>query len=502
MQMSTKKIGYALIALGIFGVTGSTILDFIGLGEGGIQAAQILGILTGMIILAFGVALALLSPEKQFRLTESLRAVFEHLLALPVSVWVVVGFLVAFILFYLLPVFLNSEHTMVYFNRYIPNRYPIGLDLELTTGNVFSWVTTRQSPYPEQIYPPLTYILLAPFTLLKYPLNFAVATYLTFFAYVILTALIPIMFGSKKHYSMVMLFFIAGLFSYGFQFELERGQYYTVTFLLCMISIYLFHKHRQLRYFAYLLFSISVQLKIIPVYLIFMFVEDWRDWKSNIKRMIGFFLFNFALLFVLGYRAFLGFLEAILNYMRSPLSQWNGNHSVKNFVFTFSQDGFGLVSQNTLEWLQNNATLIERFLMLIIAACILGIIIRAYRTKEIGFNPYLLLACTLIASTIPVSVDYTLPILIAPMAIFFSTITLPNGAVIKRLLSILLIVVMSLSYASTLYPFKYKAYYLNNMFPPLFIVLIAVTLLYFLRGRESDQIATGSEPANMEKAIA
>ena len=500
--MSTKKIGYALIVLGVFGVIGSIIVDFIGLGEGGIQAAQILGILTGLTILAFGVVLTFLYPEKQFRIWESLRAIFERLLDLPISVWVLIGFLVAFILFYLVPVFLNSQHTMVYFNRYIPNKNPIGLDLELTTGNVFSWVTTRQSPYPEQIYPPLTYILLAPFTLLKYPLSFAVATYLTFFAYVILTSLIPVMFGTRKNFSMVMLFFITGLFSYGFQFELERGQYYTVTFLLCMLSIYLFHRHRQLRYLAYLLFSISVQLKIIPVYLVFMFVEDWRDWKSNIKRMIGLFLFNFALLFVLGYRAFLGFLEAILNYMRFPLSQWNGNHSVKNFVFTFSQDGFGLVSQNMLGWLQNNAALIECLLMVIIAACILGIIIRAYRIKEIGFNPYLLLACTLVASIIPVSVDYTLPILIAPMAIFFSTISLPDGSVIKRLFSILLIIVISLSYASTLYPFKYKPYYLNNMFPPLFIILIAETLLYFLIRRDLEQTISAINPETTEKAIA
>jgi hypothetical protein len=501
MKMSTKKIGYALIGLGVFGAIGSTIVDFIGLGEGGIQAAQILGIMVGILAIVVGGSLALRYPQKQIVLKEELRVAFKRLLSLPVSFWVVTGFLIAFVLFYLAPVFLNEDRTMVYFNRYIPNRNPIGLDLNITMAHVYSWVTTKQSPYPEQIYPPLTYILLAPLTLLTYPLSYQVSTYLTLFAFILLNGLIPVKFGTKKDYSMILLFLVTGLFSYGFQFELERGQYYTIAFLLCIFSIYLFYRYHEFRYLAYLLFSLSVHLKIIPVYLIFMFIEDWRDWKNNIKRMIGLFLLNFAFLFVLGYRAFWGFLEAILAYMKAPWSQWNGNHSVKNFVFTFLQDGYDLLPKDVLTYLQESAPLIERILMAIIALCILGIIIRAYWIREIGFNPYLLVACTLIALVIPVSVDYTLPLLVAPMAIFFSTASLIHGSNIKRLVSIVLIVVMSFAYASTLYPFKYKPYYLNNMFPPLFVILITVTLLYFLKERKPDQNPSGREQEPTKKAL-
>jgi hypothetical protein len=499
--MSTKKIGYTLIGVGVFGVIGSTVVDFIGLGEGGIQAAQILGILLGIFTIVLGGSLALRYPEKKIDLRVASQTAFERLLNLPVSFWVVTGFLVAFILFYLIPVFLNADRTMVYFNRYIPNRNPIGLDLNITSGHVISWVTTKQSPYPEQIYPPLTYILLAPLTLLTYPLSYQVSTYLTLFAFFILNGLIPVKFATNKDYSIVILFFVTGLFSYGFQFELERGQYYTISFLLCIFSIYLFYRYREFRYIAYLLFSLSVHLKIIPVYLIFMFIEDWRDWKNNIKRMIGLFLFNFALLFVLGYRAFWGFLEAILAYMRTPWSQWNGNHSVKNFVFTFLRDGYDLLSRDSLTYLQGNSVLIERVLLTIIGLCILGIIIRAYINKEVGFNPYLLVASTLIALVVPVSVDYTLPLLVAPMAIFFSNVSIINGSNTKRLASIVLIVLISLAYASTLYPFKYKPYYLNNMFPPLFVILIAVTMLYFLKKRETDQNLANMEQETASKAV-
>jgi Na+/alanine symporter len=149
-----------------------------------------------------------------------------------------------------------------------------------------------------------------------------------------------------------------------------------------------------------------------------------------------------------------------------------------------------LISESNLRFLQQNAVLFERSLLVIIAICLLAVIFNIYRKEPTGFNPYLLLVCTLCALIIPVSVDYTLPMLVAPLAIFLSSVPRLDGSPGNKLISIVLVLVASMSYASLLYPFKYKPYFLNNSFPALFILLIAVTLIYFLQGgnESSDQL--------------
>jgi len=434
-----------------------------------------------------GLSVAFQVPEKQIDIGSSFRGGVERLLNLPVSVWFMIGFLVVYVWLFIFPVFLNTDRTMVYFNRFLPNANPIGADMNYTLDYVKTWVTTRESPYPASHYPPLTYVLLSPFTLFEYPAVYFVSTYLTLFSYVILTMLLPTLFTLKKDVSLILLLSVTGLFSYGFQFELERAQYYTMAFLLCMLAIYIFHRHYEFRYLAYLLFSVSVHLKIVPIFFLPMFIKDWRDWKGNIKRMAGLGLLNVALLFVLGYRNFINFVNSLLLRVENPTFLWNGNHSVGNFVFNFVKDGYGLISEKCILFLQQNAKSFESFLFVIIAICVLSIIFHVYRNGKTGFNPYLLLVCTLCALIIPVSVDYTLPMLVAPLAIFLSSTPRLSGSSFNKIISILLVLIASVSYASLLYPFKYKPYFLNNSFPALFLLLIMVTLFYFLQGGRSTE---------------
>ena len=484
--MSTKKIGYALTIIGVLGALASVFVDYVGFGDGGIQAAQIVGILAGIVLTVFGLSVVFQVPEKQIEIGSSFRSGGERLLNLPVSVWFAIGFLVVYVLFFIFPVFLNTDRSMTYFNRFLPNRNPIGADMNYTLDYVKSWVTTRQSPYPESHYPPLTYVLLSPLTLFSYPTVYAVSTYLTLLSYIILTLLLPTLLVSKKDLSLILLLSVTGLFSYGFQFELERAQYYTIAFLLCMLAIYIFHRHFEFRYLAYLLFSFSVHLKIVPIFFLPMFIKDWMDWKGNIKRMVGLGLLNGALLFVLGYKNFLNFVDALLFRVETPTFLWSGNHSVGNFVFNFVIDGFGIISDKNILFLQQNAKLFERLLIIIITLCLVSIIVYVYRNRITGFNPYLLLACTLCALIIPVSIDYTLPMLVAPMAILLGSVPRLEGSIGNKTISILLVLVASFSYTSLLFPFKYKPYFLNNSFPALFILLVAITLFYFLQGNPKE----------------
>ncbi len=258
-----------------------------------------------------------------------------------------------------------------------------------------------------------------------------------------------------------------------------------MAFLLCLLAIYLFHRHYEFRYLAYVLFSFSIHLKIVPIFFLPMFIKDWRDWKGNIKRMVGLGLFNVALLFVLGYQNLVNFVNALLFRVETPTFLWNGNHALGNFVFNFVKDGYGLLSEETILFLQQHAKLFEWSLLLIVALCVLSIVFYIYRTQQSGFNPYLLLVCTICALIIPVSVDYTLPMLVAPMAIFLSSTPGLNGSPWNKIASILLVVIVSISYATLLYPFKYKPYFLNNSFPALFLILVAATAYYFLQGKNS-----------------
>ena len=476
-------MGFGLAILGALGTFVSVIIDFLGFGKGGIQAAQILGIIVGVMLAVVGLSIAFQVQDKQIDIGSSLRVGKERLLNPPVRVWFVIGFLIVYIFLFIAPVFFNPNRSMVYFNRFLPNQNPIGSDMNYTLNFVKTWVTSRESPYPDSHYPPLTYVLLSPLTLFDYPAVYFVSTYLTLFSYLILTLVLPALLTSKRDFSLILLFSVTGLFSYGFQFELERAQYYTMAFLLCMLAIYLFHNHYEFRYLAYLLFSISIHLKIVPIFFIPMFIKDWRDWRGNIKRMAGLGLLNVALLFVLGYKNFVNFVDALLLRVENPTFLWNGNHSVGNFVFNFVIDGFGLISEKNILFLQQNAKAFEWLLLGIIALCLLSIIFRAYRKGETGFDPFLLLVCTLCALVIPVSVDYTLPMLVAPMAIFLSAVPGLGGSSGNKIISILLVLVASIAYASLLYPFKYKPYFLNNSFPALFLILIAVTCFNFLQVR-------------------
>ena len=457
----------------------SFTLDYFGLGAGGIQSAQILGILTSILIFVMGASLAWFSPDKQFALKDSLVALFGRIANLQVKFWALMGFTITYLFLFILPVFFDSSRRIRYFFNYLPDKYPIGSDLSITMNLVESWVRTHQSPYPQEFYPPLAYILQAPLVLVRYPASYALITFLSIVSFFLLAWIVTKMQPIKGDHALAYLFIFSGLFSYGFQFELERGQFNLIAFFLCLLSIYIFHKHYEFRYLAYLLFSFSVHLKIYPAIFFVMFIIDWRDWKANLKRLAGLALFNFALLFVLGYKAFLGFMGALLNQLNAPGWTWNGNHSIHAFVFNFMKDGYGFFTPAALARLQANAVFIEGLLLFIFLACFFSILLRNIAGKKLGLDPDLLLVCTLGALIVPTSNDYTLPVLVAPIVLFLNSITL-KGKFGRKAISILFLLVLSVAYFSLLYPFKYRPEFLNSSFPALFTVLISATALAFL----------------------
>lgn len=479
--MNAHKVGISLIVLGISGTLLSVLVDLLPTAKAGVQAAQIAGIEIGVVISLVGFWIALTKTPEKIQAGKKIADFFRRLLNAPLLTWLLLSFLTIYLLFFIAPVFLNDIHRMRYFTTYLPDRFPIGNDMIDFVNLIKNWFTNGQSPYHIQFYPPLSYILYAPALLISdYATLFVIFTSMTLVSYFALTFLIPVAVFRMEKAAIVLIFFLTGLISYGLQFELERGQYNVLTFLLCILSIYIFHYRPAHRIFAYLLFSLAIQLKLYPAIFILMLVDDWRNWKRIALRFIGIGFFNFILLFAMGYKAFIEFTSSALTQLATPGWLWTGNHSIKSFVKVLGSGQLGLTNAATLTLIQQNSERLSMLFLLIIAVCLLLSVWISYLRREGGVDYYLLLSCTLVALTVPISNDYTLSILAAPMALFFASLPEIKDSR-NKVVSILLIIGISLSYALVLTPFKYRPAYLGNAFPSLLVILIFATGMNFIR---------------------
>jgi hypothetical protein len=185
----------------------------------------------------------------------------------------------------------------------------------------------------------------------------------------------------------------------------------------------------------------------------------------------------------------LDFFQAVSKQLVTPGWTFNGNHSIKAFVFNLTKDGFRITGSNTVEVLRQNAGFIETSLLLIFLILFVTAILISYTRNRTGMDPYLLMTCMMGAMIIPISIDYTLSIVAAPVALVLCGIPETKNTP-QRLISIFMILGISFSYASMLIPFKYKPYYLNNAFPPLFLILVFVTVLNLIRYKNAEVSAT------------
>ena len=475
----SKKTGQGIITCGVLGILTAVLVDVIPSAKPGIQATQILGIEVSALILSIGIWVFNSKANGQIKLTNTITVLIEYIIKLPVFVWILIGFFISYLFFWIAPLFLNETLRMDYLVKYLPDRYPIGTDLIRVLDLTRQWFQDGQSPYPTQFYTPFTYIFFAPLLLVdSYPKLFTVITLFSVVAFAVLTIILPIKLSEMKNMPVVLLFFITGLFSYGVQFELERGQYNIFTFLLCLLSIYIFHKYKEQRLLAYLLFTLSIQLKLYPAIFIVMFVDDWKEWKVTLRRFALIGGLNFALLFVMGWNVFMEFIQSVSLQIITPVWNMDVNHSINSFVDMLAT---GTLKGFPLSW-QFFAHQFSEAISTILMAAFLVIFIFALLFSKPkqgkGVDTYLLLTCTIGALILPVSMDYKLCILTTPLALFLGN--LPEIPPRHKFIYILLIIGISIVYSSLLAPFKYKPDFLRNSFPPLLLILLLATALNFI----------------------
>lgn len=391
--------------------------------------------------------------------------------------WITLAIVFSYLLFFVYPIFFSE---VMNYPKYVPALKPIGIDLKNTIRITNIFFVDKQSPYyggNSYAYPPFTSILFFPLLLVNMSFAYKIITIINVICYIVITYFFPLWTEKKKQITpLIMLIFITGLFSYGFQFELERGQFNLIAVVMSFLAIWIFHYRNKYRPLAYALFIISVQLKIYPFIFIVMLINNWRDWKNNTKRFLLLTAANIVALFILGPKIFTDFVDAIINHTNSPYI-WLGNHSIHSFVTQITE----IISRHGWTWIAQYTKLTEFVLLTIVAGCIFIIILRSYRQRQIGLNPFLLLACTIGALLIPsASHDYTLSILPAPVAIFLSSniSRMKTNSIRLRILFTVLLIIFSFAYSTTLFSYTNKFYYIfENNFPALFIMLLVVTFL-------------------------
>jgi len=404
------------------------------------------------------------------------RDLLRNILESTFFTWVLLGFLISYLLFFLRPIFLNTP--VMRFPKYVPAGSSIGGDLKQMLSYSHAWLILHQTPYiGNNLYPPLATLLFTPLLIVKFSWAYKLITFVNVLCYILITLIIPMRMVKEGSISASLLLVIGtGLFSYGFQFELERGQFNIIAMTFCFLAICIYHSHVKYRYLAYALFTLSVQLKIYPIIFIIMLIKDWRDWKTNLKKFFALIAVNLALFFVLGPVIFLDFINSLKAQMINPYI-WKGNHSIRSFILWASN----IATQHGWTWPNKYSGWIQLALLVLVVVCIGLIMLQDYRRDVHDVNSYLLLACTLGAMLIPsVSHDYKLSILAAPIAILFHELSSTSKTSLpprQKVVSIGLVFVLSLAYSSTLFSYTNKPLIVQNNFPTLLAMLLVIVCL-------------------------
>jgi len=388
--------------------------------------------------------------------------------------WILIGFLIPYIRFFILSVFFSGPRMDV-LQLVVPIMTPIGADLRQTMISVSRLFLEGSTPYLGNIpYPPLVYILLGPLLLFEIDKAYIVFSVVTLVAYVWQALILPYRMARARTLSTsLLLVFVSGMMSYGLLFELERAQFNVIAGLLAYLAVWIFHSDRKHAVWAYVLFCISVHLKVFPLVFIVMFIDDWHDWKNNLRRLVLLGLANLAVGFILGPGIFLDFVNALKGRAGFPNTIRFDNHS----AFSFASIASGALAKRGLAL---DAGLLQYVLLAMIGLCVLVLIVKAYRRRTRGLNVPLFLVCALAAILLPpVSHDYTLPLLTAPVALLLHNIEQQHADGRRNLLLAAGILVFAAAYATVLIPLGYRPalFMLHNNFPELFTLLAITTLV-------------------------
>jgi hypothetical protein len=341
---------------------------------------------------------------------------------------VLIALFISYVLFFVIPIFFNSQHHMAFY-VYVRAWETIGADLSQMMVYTNSLLAGHSPFIANNNYAPLVSILFIPFALIQFNDAFVLLTIFTFICYVWTCIVLPYKMTGKIA-TITALLFVLGLFSYGFQWELERAQWYTVTMCFILMSIYSYHYKHNWK-LAFIFLTVAIQLKLMPVIFVLCFYEN----RKAIKKIVGLLAANVALLFILGWQAFFDFI-ALVNKGANN-SMWHVNHSLAYYSFIHQYD------QTTIIFLY---------------ALIIGMILFICWRKELSIK---VLACTLGNMLLPAISHDTKLAMLVPAMIW----------VLHKEYKIVLVFPLVFLFFMTLYSYVTLPVELNCKFPILFAML-------------------------------
>ncbi len=326
--------------------------------------------------------------------------------------WIILGFLFWYGYSFTRVVFFNAGGMMANGN-FLPAIRPIGNDLNLILDASRSVLSGGSVYAGANKYPPLATLLFIPLTFLQGDVPFQVLTLLNYLCYAFITLVFPMLLSGRRDmpaYAWVLT--AVGLFSYGLLFEIERGQFNLIAVTCAFAAILIFRRIPRQRWLAYVLLTIAIQLKLYPAVFVFFFVDDWKQWKTNLVRWVLLGLANIAVLFILGVDTALHYIRVMTSVVASlGINDWPVSHSVSSFL-DFSNYYMGM-----------NPVFLRSFqiFLQVLILSFTGYTLRnAWRRNRLT-DEYLLLACTLTALTI----HSPLMILSIPDGILISLVAVP-----------------------------------------------------------------------------
>ena len=398
------------------------------------------------------------------------------------------GFGLSYLFFFVRCVFFDNSGEMLFF-KYIPAVNPIGIDLKTTLSFSAPWFSNDPSAsYTGCSFPPLSQLFFLPFLLLDFNITYKLWFAISLISYVLITFVFPYRISDKKEISPVfVLLFISGIISYGFQFELERGQFNVFTIFLVVLAISLFHYSKKLKWLSYFIFAASVNFKIYPAIFVFMFVKDIRKWKENLLRFTGLGLLSFILLFVTGWSNAIEYLNHIKGMLGPPVAWWT-NHSIQGFLtwipdklecFPTSVDIRNTPMLNifpdTASFIREYTTGLTWVLFGLFIIGLMAVLYHMWKNNIGSINPYLPLVCTILCLVIPSqSQDYKLSILTWALVVFITTVRVPARPMFKGTFLKILLVTISFFYSTLLYSQDYKPWFLDNNFIVIFFLFLSL----------------------------
>lgn len=436
-----------------------------------------LGLWITIFAILFILAIIFLSKVIITRLSDSMIGLSRSVLF-----WILFSFVIGYGFFFLKPVFLNSSNIMRNENN-LPVIYPIGNDLHLILNSSMA-VATGESPYVgANKYPPFASVFFMPLAQLNFREAFQILTLTNFFFFIFISIGFPIWLMKKKKLDdFAWILFISGLFSYGFHFEIERGQFNVLAMGLVFLAIALFHKAPKYQWLAFALFCVGVQLKIYPAIFVIFFTRSWENWKQNLLRWIIIGFSNVVLLMILGWNVLNDFLSMMTNVVTGlGDSKWAVSHSI---------NGFLAFIRSYIPMQPETARGLQVALYLVTLGFISICLFQAVKRKVV-LDPYLIFACILGALMFPtLSNDYTLAMLIGPAILYFARIntllTSADTASEKTTWIVAITAISAFVFTSTFYSYFVKEIVLQNQFPAILVLLGCAAWLSMLENQFSN----------------